>query len=181
MVYRYDSKRFTNPIVIGILKTGKIMPTIVVASPKGGVGKSTTANILMTCLAGRGASVTGIDADLNRPQVKWANRAGVRTLCRSRQPAPTVLPSLTIIEETGEESLIETIQVAAARTQFVIVDLEGMASQAATFAISQADMVIIPCGPSYLDAIEAAAVLRVVAGLRNDGAQSPSIFRQPCC
>ena len=44
------------------------MPTIVIASPKGGVGKSTTANILMTCLAGRGASVIGIDADLNRPQ-----------------------------------------------------------------------------------------------------------------
>jgi chromosome partitioning protein len=46
------------------------VPTIVVASPKGGVGKSTTANILMTSLARRGASVTGVDADLNRPQIK---------------------------------------------------------------------------------------------------------------
>src|SRR6266478_828476 len=138
------------------------MPTIVVASPKGGVGKSTTANVLMTCLARRGASVTGIDADRNRPQVKWAIRAGVRTPSDPRQPGPTVLPTLTIIEETEEESLIKTIQTAAGRTQFVIVDLEGVASQAATFAISQADMVVIPCGPSYLDAVEAAAVLRVI-------------------
>jgi len=138
------------------------MPTIVVASPKGGVGKSTTANILMTCLARRDATVSGIDADRNRPQLKWALRAGVRVLPERPTHKPKTLPTLTIIEETGEESLIQTIQAAAARTQFVIVDLEGVASQAATFAISQADMVIIPCGPSYLDAVEAAAVLRVV-------------------
>ena len=74
----------------------------------------------------------------------------------------SVLPSLSVIEETAEESLIDTIQSASSVSQFVIVDLEGVASQAATFAISQADLVIIPCGPSYLDAVEAAAVLKVV-------------------
>jgi chromosome partitioning protein len=64
------------------------MPTIVIASPKGGVGKSTTANILMTCLAGRGASVIGIDADLNRPQIQWAKAAGVRLPQEQNQPEP---------------------------------------------------------------------------------------------
>jgi chromosome partitioning protein len=138
------------------------MPTIVVASPKGGVGKSTTANILMTCLARHGASVSGIDADRNRPQIKWALRAGVRILPERPKYQPKTLANLTIIEETGEESLIKTINAAAASTQFVVVDLEGVASQSATFAISQADMVVIPCGPSYLDAVEGAAVLKVV-------------------
>jgi chromosome partitioning protein len=138
------------------------MPTIVVASPKGGVGKSTTANILMTCLARRGATVTGIDADPNRPQVKWALRAGVRVLPERPKHHPKTLLNLTIIEETEEESLITTIQAAAGRTQFVVVDLEGVASQAATFAISQAELVIIPCGAFYLDAVEAAAALRIV-------------------
>ncbi|MGH7097082.1 MAG: division plane positioning ATPase MipZ [Stellaceae bacterium] len=137
------------------------MPNIVIAQPKGGVGKSTSANILMTSLARRGATVTGIDADRNRPQIKWALRAGVR-LPQYPQHQPSILPSLSIIEETAEESLIDTIQAASAASQFVIVDLEGVASQAATFAISQADMVVIPCGPSYLDAVEAAAVLKVV-------------------
>jgi len=126
------------------------MPVIVVASPKGGVGKSTTANILMTCLARRGASVACIDADLNRPQVQWGKAAGPQ-------------PNLTIIQDTAEDSIITTIKAAASRAQFVIVDLEGVASQAATFAISQADLVIIPCGPAFLDAREAAAALRVVA------------------
>ncbi len=139
------------------------MPTIVVASPKGGVGKSTTANILMTCLAGRGASVIGIDADLNRPQIQWAKAAGVRLPQEQNHPEPKILPSLSIIEATAENSIIATIQDAARRTQFVVVDLEGVASQAATYAISQADLVIIPCGPSFLDAREAVAALRVVA------------------
>jgi chromosome partitioning protein len=137
------------------------MPNIVIAQPKGGVGKSTSANILMTSLARRGATVTGIDADRNRPQIKWALRAGVR-LPQYSQHQLSILPSLSIIEETAEESLIDTIQAASAASQFVVVDLEGVASQAATFAISQADMVVIPCGPSYLDAVEAAAVLKVV-------------------
>ena len=115
----------------------------------------------MTCIARRGASVTGIDADRNHPQMKWAARAGVRMPQYPQRPV-SVLPSLSVIEETAEESLIDTIQAASSASQFVIVDLEGVASQAATFAISQADLVIIPCGPSYLDAVEAAAVLKVV-------------------
>jgi chromosome partitioning protein len=43
------------------------MPTIVFASPKGGVGKSTAAVLLATELAGFGAGVTLIDADPNKP------------------------------------------------------------------------------------------------------------------
>ena len=41
------------------------MPTIVFASPKGGVGKSTAAVLLATELASPGGSVTMIDADPN--------------------------------------------------------------------------------------------------------------------
>lgn len=137
------------------------MPNLIFAQPKGGVGKSTAANLLMTCLARRGATVTGIDADSNKPQIKWAARAGVR-LPQYQKHKEKILPTLNVIEETAEESLIDTIQAAGTASQFVIVDLEGVASQAATFAISQADLVIIPCGPSYLDAVEAAAVLKVV-------------------
>jgi chromosome partitioning protein len=39
------------------------MPTIVFASPKCGAGKSTSAVVLATELAGQGASVMIIDAD----------------------------------------------------------------------------------------------------------------------
>jgi chromosome partitioning protein len=52
------------------------MPTIVFASPKGGVGKSTAAVLLATELASHGGSVRMIDADPNRPLTQWANRPG---------------------------------------------------------------------------------------------------------
>ena len=52
------------------------MPTIVFASPKGGAGKSTSAVVLATELAGRGATVAIIDADPNKPVSRWANRPG---------------------------------------------------------------------------------------------------------
>ena len=52
------------------------MPTIVFASPKGGAGKSTSAVILATELAGQGASVAIIDADPNRPVSRWSGRPG---------------------------------------------------------------------------------------------------------
>jgi chromosome partitioning protein len=126
------------------------MPTIVFASPKGGAGKSTGANLLATALAHRGASVTIIDADPNRPLAKWARRAG--------KPA-----SLTVVEQTSEISIIDSIEEAARTTPFVIVDLEGTASQMATFAISRADLVIAPTKASQLDAVEAVSAVRLVA------------------
>jgi len=126
------------------------LPTIVFASPKGGAGKSTSANLLGTSLANRGAAVTIIDADLNRPLAKWAKRPG--------KPE-----GLTVIEQTSESNIIETIEAAARATPFVIVDLEGTASQMATFAISRADLVVIPSKGSQLDAVEAVAAVRLVA------------------
>lgn len=125
------------------------MPTIVFASPKGGAGKSTSAFILATSLAHRGAPVTVIDADPNRPLARWARRDG--------KP-----DNLTVVEQTSENSIIETIEAAAKETPFVVVDLEGTASQMATFAISRADLVVIPSKGSQLDAIEAVAAVRLV-------------------
>jgi chromosome partitioning protein len=52
------------------------MPVIVFASPKGGAGKSTSAVVLATELALKGASVTAIAADPNRPVSQWARRPG---------------------------------------------------------------------------------------------------------
>jgi chromosome partitioning protein len=76
------------------------MPTIVFASPKGGVGKSTSALILATELAGQGAGVTIIDADPNRPLSRWARRPG--------KPE-----SLTVIADVTEDSIMDQIEQAA--------------------------------------------------------------------
>jgi chromosome partitioning protein len=119
------------------------MPTIVFASPKGGAGKSTSAVVLATELAGQGASVTIIDADPNKPVSRWAKRPG--------KP-----DSLAVIDEVGENTILDQIDQAATRTAFVVVDLEGTRSLMVGYAISRADLVIIPTQGSLLDATEAA-------------------------
>jgi chromosome partitioning protein len=125
------------------------MPTIVFASPKGGVGKSTAAVLLATEFASHGGSVTMIDADPNRPLTQWANRPG--------RPE-----KLTVIGTTTEESIIDIIEKSALQTTFVVVDLEGTASMMAGYAMSRADLVIIPAQGSHLDATEAVKAMKLV-------------------
>jgi chromosome partitioning protein len=125
------------------------MPTIVFASPKGGVGKSTAAVLLATELASHGGSVTMIDADPNKPLSQWAALAG--------KP-----DKLVVIDTATEDTIIDTIEKAALETTFVIVDLEGTASMMAGFAMSRADLVIIPSQGSNLDATEAVKAIRLV-------------------
>jgi chromosome partitioning protein len=125
------------------------MPTIVFASPKGGVGKSTSAVLLATELVSHGGSVTMIDADPNRPLSRWASIPG--------KPE-----KLTVVEISTEESIIDTIEKAALKTAFVIVDLEGTASMVAGFAMSRADLVIIPSQGSNLDATEGVKAIRLI-------------------
>jgi len=125
------------------------MPTIVFASPKGGAGKSTSAVVLATELAQRGAAVTVIDADPNHPVSQWAKRPG----CPQ---------TLTVIGAISEETIIDTIEEASAKTAFVVVDLEGTASMMVAYAISRADLVVIPVQGSQLDAAEAAKAIRLI-------------------
>lgn len=125
------------------------MATIVFASPKGGAGKSTSAILLACELADSGAQVTLIDADPNRPVARWASLPG--------KPR-----NLTVIADVTEKSIISTIDSEATRVAFVIVDLEGTASRMVPYAMSRADLVIIPTRGSALDAVEAVAAVREV-------------------
>ena len=125
------------------------MPTLALASSKGGAGKSTAAVLLASDLAERGTTVTLIDADPNHPLTRWAKRAG--------KPA-----NLTVIESNGEEQLVDAIEDASRKTAFVIVDLEGSASSAVGVAMSCADLVIIPTKGSDLDAAEAVKAIKFI-------------------
>ncbi len=125
------------------------MPTIVIASSKGGSGKSTSAVLLATALAEHGTTVTVIDADINRPLSGWARHPGMPE-------------TLTVLSDVNESTIIDTIEEAAEKTAFVIVDLEGTASLMVGLAISRADLVIIPTQGSQLDAAETAKTVRLV-------------------
>lgn len=125
------------------------MPVIAFASSKGGVGKSTSAVLLAAELAERGAGVTIIDADPNRPVARWAKRPG--------KP-----DTLKVIGNVTERTIIDMIEHEARKAAFVIVDLEGTASRMIPYAMSRSDLVIVPTRGSVLDAIEAVAAIREV-------------------
>jgi chromosome partitioning protein len=125
------------------------MPTIVFANPKGGVGKSTAAVILATQLAQKGAAVTILDADPNKPISHWQKRGRVPN-------------NITVVANISEATIIDEIDTAAQTTPFVVVDLEGTASMMVAYAISRADLVIIPIQGSQLDAAEGTKAIKLI-------------------
>lgn len=131
------------------------MPVISFISPKGGVGKTTSATVLATQLA-RSAPVTVIDADPNEPIKAWAARPGC--------PA-----NLRVVSGITQDNIIEKIEAAVAETPFVIVDCEGTASLTVAYAVGAADLVIIPTQGSQLDARQAGEALKLVARAEKQG------------
>lgn len=125
------------------------MPTVVIASPKGGAGKSTAAIILGTELAHAGAAVTLLDCDPNRSLSLWAGRG----------PLPS---RVTVLSDVGEGEIVRTIKRHDMDGQIVIVDLEGVASRLVSRAISQADLVITPMRATTLDATVGVRALQLI-------------------
>ncbi len=126
------------------------MPTVVIASPKGGAGKSTTAILLGTELAQAGAEVVLIDCDPNGSLGLWAGRGRIPDRIR-------------ILSDIGESAIVRTIRANDQDGRIVIVDLEGVASRLVSRAISQADLVITPMRATTLDATVGIRALALIA------------------
>ena len=125
------------------------MPTIAFANPKGGAGKTTTALLLATELAMRGARVTVIDADPEKWISQWAALGSTPD-------------GLSVVENVSEETIMDVIDEASRSAQFVIVDLEGTASLMVANAIGMADFVVIPIQGSSMDARGGAKTVRLI-------------------
>lgn len=126
------------------------MPVIVVASPKGGSGKSTSAVLLGTELAHAGATVAMLDCDPNHSVSLWASRG-------------TLPARITVHADVTEASIIQTIKKQDADGSIVVVDLEGVASRLVSRAISQADLVLTPMRATTLDATIGGRTLALIA------------------
>jgi len=126
------------------------LSTIVFASSKGGVGKSTTALSLAQVFAKGGAKVMLLDADPNSPMKAW------------EQLTDKPVKNLNLKTGVAEDNILEAIDEANDDHNFVIVDLEGSANMSVSYAIGRADLVLIPMQGSQLDANEAAKVVRLI-------------------
>ena len=124
------------------------MPVVVTASSKGGAGKSTLTLVLAQALDAMGATVSIVDADPNRPLLRW--RGGKST------------SSIVVIGDVSESNIIKVIRDQSATRQFVLVDLEGTANRLVSRAITQADLVLIPLQASALDSNEAGRAVGLI-------------------
>ena len=125
------------------------MPVIVIASSKGGAGKSTAAVLLGTELAHAGAKVTMLDCDPNHSLSLWAGKGAL--------PA-----NITTVPDVSESGIVKTIKQHDADGSVVVVDLEGVASRMVSRAISQADLVLVPMRATVLDATIGARSLALI-------------------
>jgi len=125
------------------------MPVISFANPKGGAGKTTSALLLAGELAVKGARVAIIDADPERWISQWGRLPG--------KPA-----TIDIIADVTEDTIVDHIESAAKKAQFVIVDLEGTASLMVANAVGMSDLVIIPAQGASMDAKGAAKTIKLI-------------------
>ena len=124
------------------------MPVIVTASSKGGAGKSTLTLVLAQALDAMGATVSIVDADPNRPLLRWRGGKSIS--------------SIEVIGDVTESNIIKVIREQSACRQFVLVDLEGTANRLVSRAITQADLVLIPLQASALDSNEAGRAVGLI-------------------
>ena len=131
------------------------MPNIAFISPKGGAGKTTAALTLALGLAGQGQRSALIDADPNKPLVRWSELPN-RNDAISVHPAPTVQDIRDAVREAQRRS-----------PEWVILDSEGTARGTAVLAALRFDLVVTPLAGSQLDlweAIKAAEIVRAFGG-----------------
>lgn len=121
------------------------MPNIVVASSKGGAGKTTVCVVIASEMSRQGIELTIIDADPNQHFADWGRAAGFKNVISS-----------------SESNIIADIKEAQTKTGFVIVDLEGTANVTMGYAINLSDFVVIPCQTSDLDGKEAVKVINFI-------------------
>lgn len=124
------------------------MPVIAFANSKGGSGKTTSA-LLLACALAETKPTTIIDADPRHPISAWAKMPG--------KPE-----ALNVITNASEKTILDEIEDAAARDPFVVIDLEGTASRLMSYAISQADLVVIPLKEQQQDALAALDVIQEI-------------------
>jgi chromosome partitioning protein len=125
------------------------MPIISFANPKGGAGKTTSALLLASELASKGAEISIIDADPEKWISQWGGIEG--------KPK-----NIKIIADISEDTIVDQIEEASGSSQFVIVDLEGTASLMVANAIGMSDLVLIPTQGASMDAKGAAKTIKLI-------------------
>lgn len=129
-------------------------PSIITfASPKGGVGKSTSCLAIGGALAARGEPVLILDLDQTNTLIRWY---------RQHQPH---IPGLSV-DTVSEADLFKTLTVLyRERTGYILIDLAGALSNVMLQAAAIAHLTITPAKLSEPDILEATKLHHQLAKL----------------
>lgn len=130
------------------------MAIITAANSKGGSGKSTLIIVLASALAESGATVSVIDADPQLTIGKWARE------CEHL--------NFTVRHDVDENSIRRVIDEEAAKSQFVLVDIQGRESRLMSRVLMACDLALVPLAPSEFDADPGADTIAVIAECEQD-------------
>jgi chromosome partitioning protein len=118
------------------------MPTILVANPKGGSGKTTLATNVAGWLAGKRQQVAMADADPQRSATQWLERR------------PTLFPAV-------EAADVERRHRKVADAWLVVDSPAGLHGEGLRDAMRRADVLLVPVSPSLDDFVKSQGVARV--------------------
>ncbi|HVJ72220.1 MAG TPA: ParA family protein, partial [Sphingomicrobium sp.] len=113
------------------------------ASSKGGPGKTTALIVIGDALAALGKRIVMLDADPNGHLSAWSTLIS------------TPNSNLRVVGRITEEDILDYIREEGREADLVLVDLEGTANNALTYATSKSDLVVIPAQASAMDLQEA--------------------------
>lgn len=131
------------------------MPVIVMMNPKGGTGKTTSALLLAQALS-KHSQVAIVDCDRNENILRWQENR--KSLDR---PMPFAVLSAPADDA---EKVMDIIIEAEDGHDYVIVDLEGVKTQTATFALGRAHFVLVPIKPSSMEISLAGVAVQHIKG-----------------
>lgn len=124
------------------------MKTIAIIGQKGGTGKTTLAQILLTGFEREGFTTVGIDLDPQASLSTWGDRR------EATHPEIISLQAARLAKAHPE--------IAASGLDVCVIDTAGRGEQAATAAAALADLVILPFQPTAADLVTAAETLNIV-------------------
>jgi chromosome partitioning protein len=109
---------------------------IAVSQSKGGSSKTTTSINLCGALIERGYTAIVADMDKDKPDaVNWARQGD----------------HINFVIELFDEKPMEKMEILRKKYDFIIIDTPPNYMPAAFKAIMLADLIILPCSPSFLD------------------------------
>src|ERR1700677_4442141 len=127
---------------------------IVVATSKGGVGKSTISVHLAAWLHEQGHRVTLADCDTQQSSSEWIREA---------------VPEVNAVRLDNPDVILNDLPLLNADTDYVIADGPGSQTETSRALLLRADLAIVPCKASMLEVralAKATDVLRQAQDIR---------------